>query len=80
MAKKKFVQIAEGRFKPTRDVVVSSAYDRDTGEHIGYIVSERLVTEDKLSPYLKSGLGIVTKEGLETLYDVIGTALDNIAK
>lgn len=76
MGKLTFNEIAKGRIKEHRNVVISEVYNR-RNECIGYSISEQLIVheeEKELRMFLKGGLGIVKKEGLLQLKEVVDTA------
>lgn len=77
MAKYNFEQMAEGKYKDNRIVVVSKATNED-GTLAGYAVSEKVVFDDngkKTTMFMKNGLGVVSENGLRILKDTIDKVL-----
>lgn len=81
MGRLRFNEISKERFKESRNVVISEAIDCNTGETIGYSISEQLVSlegDREVKVFLKGGLGIVDGGGLLELKKAVDKAISHI--
>lgn len=72
-------EIAKVRFKDTRNLVISETYN-SSGRFVGYSVSEQLVVVEhgkETRVFMRGGLGIVDRNGLEAIKQAIEKVLDN---
>ena len=72
-------EVAKARFKKSRNLVISETYNIN-GDFVGYSISEQLVAEEngkQTKVFLKSGLGIVDKDGLKAIKEAIEKVLNN---
>ena len=75
-------EIAKVRFKKSRNLVISETYNIN-GDFVGYSISEQLVAEEngkQTKVFLRGGLGIVTREGLEAIKEAIEKTLERTEK
>ena len=80
MARLRYNELAKARIKEQRNVVISEAIDKDN-HLLGYSVAEQLVTyEDgkEVKLFLKSGLGILSDEGLLELKQAVDIACERL--
>lgn len=80
MGRLSYNELASTRFKKTRDVVISEAF-QDNGEKVGYSIAERLTVlegEEETKVFLRGGLGIVDKEGLLKIKEAVDNAIEKI--
>lgn len=81
MGRLRYEEIARGRIKESRDLVVSKAYNKDSGKFEGYSVSEAIQVEDGerlMEVFLKNGLGVLDKEGMYKASCVFQKACEKI--
>lgn len=82
MGRLKYLELAKARIKPQRNVVISETIDSENN-FLGYSITEQLVTnegERETKVFLRNGLGILNREGLEQLRDAINETLEKITK
>lgn len=82
MGRLKYLELAKARVKPQRNVVISETIDSENN-FLGYSITEQLVTnegERETKVFLRNGLGILNREGLEQLRNAIDETLEKITK
>ncbi len=82
MGRLKYLELAKARIKPQRNVVISETIDSENN-FLGYSITEQLVTnegERETKVFLRNGLGILNREGLEQLRNAIDETLEKITK
>lgn len=82
MGRLKYLELAKARIKPQRNVVISKTIDGENN-FLGYSITEQLVTnegERETKVFLRNGLGILNREGLEQLRNAIDETLEKITK
>ena len=82
MGRLKYLELAKARIKPQRNVVISKTIDSENN-FFGYSITEQLVTnegERETKVFLRNGLGILNREGLEQLRNAIDETLEKITK
>lgn len=82
MGRLKYLELAKARVKPQRNVVISETIDSENN-FLGYSITEQLVTnegERETKVFLRNGLGILNREGLEQLRNAINETLEKITK
>lgn len=80
MGRLNYSEVAKGRIKEQRNLVISEVSDRD-GNELGCSIAEQLVTEEggkEVKLFLKGGLGIVSKEGLLQIKSIVDCACDKL--
>lgn len=82
MGRLKYLELAKERIKPQRNVVISKTIDSENN-FLGYSITEQLVInegERETKVFLRNGLGILNREGLEQLRNAIDETLEKITK
>lgn len=82
MGRLKYLELAKARIKQQRNVVISKTIDSENN-FLGYSITEQLVTnegERETKVFLRNGLGILNREGLEQLRNAIDETLEKITK
>lgn len=82
MGRLRYLELAKARVKPQRNVVISETIDSENN-FLGYSITEQLVTnegERETKVFLRNGLGILNREGLEQLRNAIDETLEKITK
>ena len=82
MGRLKYLELAKARIKLQRNVVISKTIDSENN-FLGYSITEQLVTnegERETKVFLRNGLGILNREGLEQLRNAIDETLEKITK
>lgn len=80
MGRLKFKQLSLEEIKPDRNIVISEAVDKD-GNCLGYSVAEQMkaMSDGKeVKVFLKGGLGILSRDGLESLKKAVVEACDSL--
>lgn len=81
MGRLRYEEIARGRIKESRDLVVSKAYNKETGSFEGYSISEAVQVQDGerlMEVFLKNGLGVLDENGVKEASNVLSCACSKI--
>jgi len=80
MGRLKFKQLVKKRYNPTRNLVISEAYEED-GTFAGYAVSNQVCAIEngkEIRLFLRGGIGIVSYAGLLNIRDALNEVIEQV--